>query len=295
MNATVERLLGGLGGIHAVLFYGSEGSGMLHFAQKLAQGWLCRETIGGQACGTCAVCKSFTSGRNVDFMHYRPWGPTYWLKEQALRRVKPHDDEGPDTPLLEFLRTSPLMARHKVAVFEDADRLYGGAANGLLKTLEEPPDHAKIILTTHEFTKISPTIRSRCMSVACGYEESNRQDDYESVFGSSPELRARIAAKPDVYAALWDILQSSLGAPQGAALKLSEQTRGLTESLAKSRGVVSRSANAEILRCMSEWLMRYRTDAPHLAQEAVDAHRLILGNVNSGALFDQLWSRVLAQ
>ena len=47
-----------------------------------------------------------------------------------------------------FFRTRPLMARHKVMIFEEVEKMNADAANALLKTLEEPEPHAKLILTT---------------------------------------------------------------------------------------------------------------------------------------------------
>jgi len=295
VSSVVERLMQSLQGVHAVLFYGPEGGGMQESGMALAQGWLCKSVSDGKACGVCGNCKTFLSGRNVDFIHYRPWGPSNWIKEQAIRRVKPHDDEGPETPLLEFLRTSPLMARHKVALFENADRLLGGASNALLKTVEEPPPHAKIIMTTSDFSRLLPTIRSRCMGVACGYGLNPDQSEMERVFGGSPGLNAQVQSKQEAYAKLWAVLESSRGAPPGAAIKLAEQTRELTEPISKALNLGARTANAEILRCMAQWLLQNRPERPDLAHDAVQSHRLIVGNVNSGALFDLLWSRVLSR
>ncbi len=63
--------------------------------------------------------------------------------------------------LKENIRTSPASAEHKVYIIDEAHMLTGAAFNALLKTLEEPPEHAVIILATTEFEKLPPTITSR--------------------------------------------------------------------------------------------------------------------------------------
>ena len=63
--------------------------------------------------------------------------------------------------LKENIRTAPASADHKVYIIDEAHMLTGAAFNALLKTLEEPPKHAVIILATTEFEKLPPTITSR--------------------------------------------------------------------------------------------------------------------------------------
>ena len=58
-----------------------------------------------------------------------------------------------------------MAARRRVAVIDDADRMSNESANALLKTLEEPPSYAVIVLIAADASKILPTIRSRCRTV----------------------------------------------------------------------------------------------------------------------------------
>ena len=63
------------------------------------------------------------------------------------------------------LSLRPMVGRRRVAVIDDADRMSNESANALLKTLEEPPAYAVIVLIAGDASKILPTIRSRCQTV----------------------------------------------------------------------------------------------------------------------------------
>jgi len=63
---------------------------------------------------------------------------------------------------IKFLVTKPYSSKHKVVVIEDAHRLTIQAQNSLLKTLEEPPDYAVIILEAKTEDSLLPTVVSRC-------------------------------------------------------------------------------------------------------------------------------------
>ncbi len=64
--------------------------------------------------------------------------------------------------LIEGARYRPVMARTKVYIIDEVHMLSKAAFNGLLKTLEEPPDHVKFLFATTEIEKVPVTVRSRC-------------------------------------------------------------------------------------------------------------------------------------
>ncbi|MGO9004306.1 MAG: DNA polymerase III subunit gamma/tau [Beijerinckiaceae bacterium] len=64
--------------------------------------------------------------------------------------------------IIENARYSPVLARTKVYIIDEVHMLSKPAFNGLLKTLEEPPDHVKFIFATTEIDKVPVTVRSRC-------------------------------------------------------------------------------------------------------------------------------------
>jgi DNA polymerase III subunit gamma/tau len=140
-NAVREGRVG-----HAYLFSGPRGTGKTTSARLLAKVLNCAAPVDGEPCGTCDACQAVESGRMVD-----------WLQEHdaaSNNRVEPMRD---------LLEKVPLgtSGNRKVIILDEVHMLTGGAANALLKTLEEPPDHVVFVLATTDPQKVLPTIRSR--------------------------------------------------------------------------------------------------------------------------------------
>ncbi|MCR4282283.1 MAG: DNA polymerase III subunit gamma/tau, partial [Bauldia sp.] len=64
--------------------------------------------------------------------------------------------------IIEAVRYKPAIARHKVYIIDEVHMLSNAAFNGLLKTLEEPPEHVKFVFATTEVRKVPVTVLSRC-------------------------------------------------------------------------------------------------------------------------------------
>jgi DNA polymerase-3 subunit delta' len=109
--------------------------------------------------------------------------------------------------LSEFFSKSPAAAPYRVAIIDTADDLNTGAANALLKTLEEPPPRGVIFLLASSPGALLPTIRSRCRRLAV------RPPDHDA---SAPWVAKRAAVSREDAGRLLDM---TLGAP-GAAWRL---------------------------------------------------------------------------
>ncbi len=225
-------------GVHAILFYGQRGSGKTTLARSLAASWLCKESDGGVACGSCGVCTSFANDRSVDFLTIKPTGASAIIVRGAFVQDKNKPDHSV-IPLTEYFRSRPLMAATKVAHIRDAHRLNQDATNAFLQTLEEPPDHARMILTTHEFSRVPATIRSRCLCVACELPTDDRitsaigeLSSVESVFGATPGGVMLLRKTPEPYQKLFNLLESLAERPKGAALLVGEELRSISSELA---------------------------------------------------------------
>ncbi|QUD86372.1 DNA polymerase III subunit gamma/tau [Phenylobacterium montanum] len=92
-------------------------------------------------------CRSIIEGRHLDV-----------LELDAASRTKVDDMR----ELLDGVRYAPVQARYKVYIIDEVHMLSTAAFNALLKTLEEPPPHAKFIFATTEIRKVPVTILSRC-------------------------------------------------------------------------------------------------------------------------------------
>jgi DNA polymerase-3 subunit delta' len=297
----VRRLARERSETHAVLFYGSQGSGKEEMALILAQIWLCRalDEEGG-ADGACQVCGAFERGTNPDVLQIRPVGPSALLKIDQFVNSDPQPDD--PIPLLEFFRTGPLMSRHKVAIVTDAHRMNSYASNALLKTLEEPLPHAKLILTTDSIGGIRPTILSRCLAVACstpvraeleiGFPGASATDIL--LAEGAPGRLQTVLKHPTQYHALADFARNLRSRPRQEALTASEEFRAIAERLGSARDLSARAANAEALSVLAIALARSPDALPGAAQAVIQAHQRILGNASPGVVFDALFARILA-
>jgi DNA polymerase III subunit delta' len=145
------------------LFIGPAGVGKSTVALALAKSLLCeRPHPGLVACGACASCVQADGGSHpdIDVVAKPPDRATIPL-EMLIGDPEHRMREG----LCWRLLLSPALGGRKVAIILDADHLADEAANCLLKTLEEPPDRAVIILVGTTLERQLPTIRSRCQIV----------------------------------------------------------------------------------------------------------------------------------
>jgi DNA polymerase-3 subunit delta' len=165
-DAVVERFvraaaLGRIAGSY--LFIGPSGVGKATTALALAKSLLCeRPRAGLVACGGCASCAQAEAGSHPDIdVVSKPPDRTTIPLEAFIGSPEHRMREG----LCWRLLLRPALGGRKVAIIRDADHLSDEAANCLLKTLEEPPDRALIILVGTALERQLPTIRSRCQIV----------------------------------------------------------------------------------------------------------------------------------
>lgn len=129
---------------HAILFDGIDGVGKKTVAEKLAKGLLC---MNHDDCMSCPSCVQFDSGTNPDYLEILP----------VQNVIKKEDIE----EISSFLSVKPFDAKYKVVIVDRFEYATVEAQNSLLKILEEPPYHSKIILLSDEADRLLDTIISR--------------------------------------------------------------------------------------------------------------------------------------
>ncbi|RMH08556.1 MAG: DNA polymerase III subunit delta' [Nitrospirae bacterium] len=145
---------------HAFLFAGDEAIGKRLLALCFAQVLSCErlsETLHLDACGQCRACRQVMAGTHPDVLLIEPdYEAAYpQIKIEHVRYVEQH------------VMYRPFIADYKICIMNDADRLTINAANALLKTLEEPPDHSLFLLITSRPAVLPATVRSRCLTLTC--------------------------------------------------------------------------------------------------------------------------------
>jgi len=141
---------------HAYLFHGENRIGKRLLAVRVAQALLC-DVVSNPAdgCGACRSCVQIESRTHPDFnvIHPDPEQTTLQIKIEQIRDLE------------QQIIYRPLIGDRKICVIDDADRMTIGAANALLKTLEEPPDHSLFLLVSSRAFALPATIRSRCQTL----------------------------------------------------------------------------------------------------------------------------------
>lgn len=132
---------------HAYLFTGSRGTGKTTCAKILAKAVNCENSVDGEPCNECEVCKGLDAGTIYDVVE-----------------IDAASNNGVDNirDLREEANYTPTRGKYRVYIIDEVHMLSTGAFNALLKTLEEPPAHVIFILATTEVHKLPATILSRC-------------------------------------------------------------------------------------------------------------------------------------
>lgn len=166
---------------HAYIFCGDEGSGKKLLADRFAAGLLCEgapndrkrakgtaadqtEDSGadrnsmqdnsadddGRPCGSCIACMQTSSGNHPDIIYV-----THEKKNITVGDIR--------TQLVRDIAVKPYSGQFKIYIVDDADKMNEEAQNALLKTLEEPPEYAVILLLARNTGAFLQTILSRCV------------------------------------------------------------------------------------------------------------------------------------
>jgi DNA polymerase-3 subunit delta' len=158
---------------HALMVHGAPGNGALPYALTLAQAWLCEAAAGSALpCGRCGSCRLVHSHLHPDLRvllpetlrreHEWPLSEDKADSEDSKRKPSRQIRIDEVRTLIDWATKTSGRGRGKVAVLHPGEALNAQSANALLKTLEEPPQGTRIVLTTADPDLLLPTVRSRC-------------------------------------------------------------------------------------------------------------------------------------
>lgn len=181
---------------HGYMFLGISGIGKSLFAKEFAKAILCNEQTG---CNKCKSCIEFDGSNNPDFQIIEPEEKSIKIEQIRLMNSKIYE--------------KPIISSKKVYIINNAENMTKEAQNCLLKTLEEPPEYAVIILIGTNENLFLNTIRSRCVKINFNkingedlkdilvkkYEYSNITQNLLKLFSGSIGKAISLQGKQEIY------------------------------------------------------------------------------------------------
>ncbi|RJO72741.1 MAG: AAA family ATPase [Myxococcales bacterium] len=154
---------------HAYLFHGPPGSGKREAARLFAQAQNC-EGGAGDPCGQCRACDQIARSMDPDAPLYPDLvhlAPGRFVASDGKKQASDTIVVDAVRQLRQSLYNAPLVARRRVVVVHEADKMQPAAQNAFLKTLEEPLEKIRttFLLLSARPQALLPTIRSRCHAV----------------------------------------------------------------------------------------------------------------------------------
>lgn len=236
---------------HAWLFTGPPGSGRSSTARAFAGALQCVVTDDRPGCGQCTGCRTALHGTHADVRVVAPEGLSISVAEMRA--------------LVQISARRPTSGRWQVVIIEDADRLTEGAANALLKAVEEPPERTVFLLCapSDHPDDVSVTIRSRCRLVSLGSPRPAAiASALEAVDGVAPEM-AQWAA-------------SVCGGHVGRARRLAVDEEARSRREAVLRIPLALRKPADVFTCADELIKAAEEDATTANEARNEAERAAL-------------------
>ena len=236
---------------HSYLFEGVSGCGRKKTALTLIGALFCT-ALTDEACGVCPSCRKIEAGNHPDIHLLAPLPDKRDISVEQLRDMQ------------HTLSLRPYEAPRKACIIDPAERMNPSSANSLLKTLEEPPGNALIILLTENAGMLLPTVRSRCQLIRFAPLSLEHLLTLLEGNGLAPEAAALVApmAGGSMQKAL-ELDNEALTARREAVLSRVEQlslNRIATVFDASEELAGNRDATIELL----DMLLSFFRDAVHL-------------------------------
>lgn len=138
---------------HAYIFSGEAGMGKKMLAKTFAMALECENRKGAEACGVCHSCRQFLTDNHPDVIYVTHEKPGSIGVDDIREK------------LVEDVQIKPYSNPYKIYIVDEAGKMTVQAQNALLKTIEEPPEYAVVLLLAANSEAFLPTILSRCVTL----------------------------------------------------------------------------------------------------------------------------------
>jgi DNA polymerase-3 subunit gamma/tau len=244
---------------HAYLFCGPRGTGKTTTARVLAKAINClHEDPAQRPCNACAICQAINDGASPDIIE---------IDAASNRGIDDIRD------LRDRVRYAPAQLRSKVYIIDEAHQITGAAANAFLKTLEEPPAHARFILATTDPEELLPTIVSRCQRFdfrrVSADDIVRRLQTVAALEGISLEADALLLIARHATGSLRDALGLLEQLALGSAVS-GEKSPPPSITAAHVTAALGLSKNDRVEGLVAALAQRDAGEALHIVQQAID-------------------------
>lgn len=165
---------------HAYIFNGEDGSGKMMLASIFAKTLLC-EKQGQEPCNCCKSCMQVDGKNQPDLIYVTHEKASIGVDDI---RIQINND----------ILIKPFSSRYKIYIIDEAEKMTEQAQNALLKTIEEPPEYAVIMLLTNNTNRLLQTILSRCVTVSLKAVSNRAIKEYLMEKQGIPDYLAEVSA-----------------------------------------------------------------------------------------------------
>lgn len=268
---------------HAYIFYGEKGSGKKSLAELFARSLQC-ECGTEEPCNQCISCRQALHGNQPDIIYVQHEKPTVISVDEIRKQVN------------HTVGIKPYSSNRKVYIIEDAEKMNVQAQNALLKTLEEPPAYAVLLLLTSNLEALLQTIRSRCITLTMKPVSELQIQQYLMKEVQIPDYQAAVCAafaRGNVGRAKELAVSTEFETLKEETLQLLQQLsqKSLADLAAFAKGKADKNSNTEgFLELLQMWyrdVLLYKATG-NAKQLIFQEEQSVIKNMASNSTYEKL-------